>query len=615
MMAMDIDEVAWSRPLASSAEPHSKQPYVDSASSTTTNTTHAASQPTQDTPSVFAAFFNRPTIVYTRPAFVHEQQQPLHKSVSTPVSQHHTQQQQYHAAETRTPFQQAPPNTTTNNHRYRSPASPDDESEARPAFPPSEVPSPDASLPVQQGPVDGILENVAFKLSCSKLTESEEGLWDMDDATTMPPSVNALAALHNVAASEDVSPPKESSRKGPYAVRRSRKPLDDGNNRKITTFFSPTPAGLSSSALAPKPVNVLANLTAKRVNNPGTLDFAVTKPRLIRHKRKSNDLCSTPAVQRTEQKVSRIASRASAMDVVVIESKTVVAEPSAPEPATALPTATASVFTKPTALPKPTANNRSRLNISALSSMSSWQFKKPIAVSVSTVSGIPRPRPFVRAQTANGPLDFCVDKKPPSDVRRSRENSTEEDCVSLVNEEQEVSEDDAMEDDDDVDAHQRSPTARRCGAGARPRYTRSSTVPIIKVCSPPSFDIFAPGAMSEGGGKLRQMMVDADLSCSPPSISSASATSPMGLKTPSPTRSRTSPAALATIAVTQAVDVPHHTSLAAASRRNRLMRPVSMTWIKGADMAASPDSVQLLAALNRGCSTALFKGPDRNPFL
>ncbi|KAJ3188701.1 hypothetical protein HDU85_004415 [Gaertneriomyces sp. JEL0708] len=113
----------------------------------------------------------------------------------------------------------------------------------------------------------------------------------------------------------------------------------------------------------------------------------------------------------------------------------------------------------------------------------------------------------------------------------------------------------------------------------RRRYTRSATVPVMSSATPcQPKDLFH---MSKDG-RLR------------PTSSSS-----MPTRTPSPTAARRCSAA--------PVDVP--------GKRGHLMRPTNLGFITGHDMAASPDSLQIITALNCGYSTDVFKPQDRNPFL
>ncbi|KND01387.1 uncharacterized protein SPPG_03198 [Spizellomyces punctatus DAOM BR117] len=112
----------------------------------------------------------------------------------------------------------------------------------------------------------------------------------------------------------------------------------------------------------------------------------------------------------------------------------------------------------------------------------------------------------------------------------------------------------------------------------RRRYTRSATAPIITVTRSPT--------------KLFPTFDDAQIPTRP-----ASATMPM--RTPSPSGARKCAAI--------PIDVP--------SRRGQLMRPAPLSLITGDDLAASPDSLQIISALNCGYGANVFKQPDRNPFL
>ncbi|KAI8921075.1 hypothetical protein DFJ77DRAFT_148132 [Powellomyces hirtus] len=444
----------------------------------------------------------------------------------------------------------------------------------------SAVASPDPSWngdSQERDAVDGVVDNVARFLSRSHLAEpSQEGLWAMDDDNVESPylSPESLLSEHkspepfletspvptrSLLSALDTPTTKSTTNKRPTLTRKKSKIEDNGNT--ITQYFSKVPIGSSphqplvAQALTSKHVNTLSNVPRRQTNKNGNLDFAITKTTVVRQKRKSNDLCSTPAMPAGDNKVIKVSARTITVTATAGGRTT---STSATTVATERKIPTLKNNIASSAATSANMQNDGRPNLARMMStetMSTWQRN----ITASSARAQPRPYPLARSQTSEM-----------SNPRKAQVQAIER--VSL-----ELCTDDSDEDDEEDDALcDASPTRSR-----RSCYTRSSTVPIINVCSPPTLNKFPASAQDDSHITVK--------------------THPTHMRTPSPARTR------GRSNLSRPIDMP--------DRKGRLMRPVPMALIKGTDMAASPDSVQLLAALNCGYSAAAFKQPDRNPFL
>ncbi|KAJ3177720.1 hypothetical protein HDU87_004242 [Geranomyces variabilis] len=403
----------------------------------------------------------------------------------------------------------------------------------------SDTPSPTSASPIVSSPWatarsggggDGAIDNVAAFFSRSTLAEVEEGLWDMDEEQI---DHGPVSFEFDKSPKRPVVPPtferglSDSSSVGNRVVKKVSiaRGIETVENNQITKYFNK-----SQCALTPKPANVVANR-----KGPNLLELPITKSGR-QQKRKSQDLCSTPAVPPREDKVIRSKNRTSA----AISSA---AKLSAS-------TSTTSIATRPA--------RQSLARTVTVGTYLSWS-RQPTPATNAASRRIPRPALPVHVATTDrpGPPGFggthCHDSLPETEYSHmSSDKEDDEDSAHLVS------------------TH-----------ASRPRYTRSSTVPIITVCSPPRKSTMS----CQDDFYLRHK-----------------------LRTPSPARDAKHAASAAADRPSRNVAGP----IAVPSRKSRLMRPMPMALITSNDVAASPDSLNLIAALRCGYTAAAFKGPDRN---
>ncbi|KAJ3177118.1 hypothetical protein HDU87_004610 [Geranomyces variabilis] len=421
---------------------------------------------------------------------------------------------------------------------------------------------------------DRVVDNVAAFFSRSTLAEPQEGLWDMDEERQHQPD-HELAAFRfdkSPARSDTIPivPPiftrsvSDSSAIAGRAVKkiapRIRKAGSVESNQ-ITNYFKKSSV---SVALAPKPANVVANASRCQSKPTGTLlGLQIIKP-VRQQKRKSKDLCSTPVVPAREDKMIRTKNRRSAV--------------TSPASTTSYTTSTTRFSTFNAGRSSSSSTRPARPTLCrtvTVGTYSSWSRKATPAAPIIS-RPIPRPALPIHAATVDGTHSFAS---------MDHHDSTHEDGFASMS---------SDDDDDDSDSAILDASPTRV---IRPRYARSATVPIITVCSPP---------------RRRKSSV--------PMLSSQDDLYHCdNLRTPSPARRPARHAASAAAAAagpntassssssSQPIDVP--------SRKNRLMKPMPMGLITGKSVAASPDSLNLIAALQCGYTAAAFKCPDRNPFL
>ncbi|KAJ3156854.1 hypothetical protein HDU86_003389 [Geranomyces michiganensis] len=458
---------------------------------------------------------------------------------------------QYHTLRAQTP---APPLTRTATGLCDTPTSSISSSSA----------SPLASSPWQSGRSggsgsDGAIDNVAAFFSRSTLAEPHEGLWDMDDddmqqqpihpdtgfesdkSPVRSATIPMVAPIFTRCMSDSSTVSSRAVKKGSTASSRIKKGSSVEVN-KITKYFHKSPV-----PLVPKPVNVVANAPRCQNKQPTLLGLPITKP-VRQQKRKSKDLCSTPAAPPREDKVIKIENRACA----VISTAT-----SDTSASTSSITFSASVVNRDinatTRPARPTLARNATMN-----TYSSWSRKAP----ASNIAARPIPRPALPVRAATARVNRTI----------------ADDAFAHMS---------SDEDEDEDSAHlEASPTRP-----SRPRYVRSVTVPIITVCSPPRKSSVPLSCQDDARiGTLYHRD---------------------NLRTPSPARPARHAASASTAepfrTASGPIDMP--------TRKGRLMKPMPMALITGNDIAASPDSLNLIAALQCGYTAAAFKCPDRNPFL
>ncbi|KAJ3020526.1 hypothetical protein HKX48_000663 [Thoreauomyces humboldtii] len=343
------------------------------------------------------------------------------------------------------------------------------------------------------------------------------------------------------------------------------KPDSEPQSVKITQYFNKLPAS------EPCPFPGLARTredveNVKARSKTKITDFArETKVTITRTKRKSGDLCSTPAVTSSNNKITRISGRALLL----------------PEDTGLLKDATGA---DGSAIQVTTTNVKQVKHVAdatrifrTTSTFQSWQFRDaPACTSKAWAAGTSPAQPIT-----------YMDCDPFSPAFSSMAPAAEP--VTIVHSEEEE------------DVHRASPTLVR----RRPRYTRAQTLPVIRVSSssPPSDSLqsethtsspvpAAPGTFSPN---------DTNIDMNVGTISNLST----HMRTPSPTRSR--PIRFARSRTENELNLE--------GRRSRLMRPPASLPLITRGVPASPDSIQLLSALNRGQGFAAlnaFKGPDRN---
>ncbi|KAJ3154268.1 hypothetical protein HDU89_008335 [Geranomyces variabilis] len=400
---------------------------------------------------------------------------------------------------------------------------------------------------------DGAMDNVAAFFSRSTLAEPQEGLWDMDEDQPdhelagsefdKLPERSANIPLVPAAFTRGMSDssPVASRAVKRVSIARGTRTVGSNERNQITNFFDYSPVALTT-----KPANVVANQ-----NKPKVLELPITKPGR-QQKRKSKDLCSTPAVPPREDKVIRSKNRTSAAISTA--------------PSTSARTSTTSFAPSVAERDTDFATRPVRQTFArtvTVGTYLSWSRKTTPNINVAP-RRIPRPALPVLPATADtlGPQSFAG---------TPGQDSIHEDVYSHMSSDKEDEEDSAH-----LDV---SPTH-----ASRPRYTRSVTVPIITVCSPP---------------RKSSMSCQDDLYLR------------NNLRTPSPARPARHAASAAAARPNSNVSGP----IEVPSRKNRLMRPMPMALITSNDIAASPDSLNLIAALQCGYTAAAFKCPDRNPFL
>ncbi|KAI9098756.1 hypothetical protein DFS34DRAFT_88302 [Phlyctochytrium arcticum] len=487
---------------------------------------------------------------------------------------------------------------------------------------------------------DQMLDKVALRLSKScKMEQEDDCMWSMDDHedTRSPMPIAVAAEMENLPA--NIKPAQALPVPVPLSRATPRKTTSSAEKTrpKITHYFSSNevsngaiPCTQPARPVCPVRASTTSTLPGSSgIPRPSRIDFNVAKPNAWRPKpkRKSNDISQSPAVPPRQGQTYDDQS-APAFTKFDLQ-----------QPLTKK-SLSSWLYQKPSSQPiKPTRlftrQKRRSLPEQDTPTLARRHTSNNMSSNESTPRSSPKGTPSHTSFTSRIP-------RPPVGIDITIENI--DDLEDPAGDDDDMDSADLLGVDHPIHCDPLSPT-RNVVSISRRKYTRAATAPSIsQLCASPNLspiqlfpsldsddmpipmstskhenpkytcpiaDIQEGELLAATSSLLRPTTASSyqfaipvnhgprPLSTTTPTPTSGTPLMNLPMRTPSPCGARRCAAT--------PVDVP--------SRRGALMRPSSLSLIKSGDLAASPDSLQIITALSCGYGTGVFKQPDRNPFL